>query len=239
MATAAPTVAATWYDPGATISNRIFTHVTDITDGQVWCLLVGLIVAVLLVALYASGRSPAVLREADFLSSALEVRGSVNIGGFLPTRKTSKFGGLLSSLAVVAVCALCADVLVEYVGDYGQEHSVTTPALDAAPRAAPNSAAYITVVAQRVASSTTATCLLTDLTPSSTLAATFRLTGVTSSYAAAGDTTSQLTCVFSVAASSVVVQLPVYATTASSAGERRRPIARRRCRGQQRTCACA
>ena len=216
MATAAPALTASFTDASATISNAIFTHVTSITDGQVWCLLVGLIVIVLLIGGYSTGRAPAALKDGDFLSSALEVRGSVNIGGFLPTRKTSKFGGLLSSIAVVAVCSLCADVLVQYVGDYGQEHSVTTPALDAAPRSAPNSATQISVIAQRVGS-TTALCQLTGLDPSTTLAAVFLLTGRTITYASPSDTTSALTCAFTVSAPSVVAQLPVYPVTGAVA----------------------
>ena len=215
MAMPAPTVLATFHDPSASISNAVFTHVSTITDGQAWALLVGLIVAVLFVAAFATGRAPAGLRELDFVSTSIHVVGSINIGGFLPTRKTSKFGGLLSTLAVVAICALCADVLVEYTGDYGHLQTVTVPALDPNPRAAPNGRVQIDVTAQRVGS-TTSICSVHDLTPSSTLAATFFLAAKSSTYAVSGDTTSALTCSFSAVASSVVVQLPVYATSGSS-----------------------
>ena len=173
----------------------------------------GCCLAAVTLAVYAIGACPNCIRSWDIYTSQYVVLGAINTKGFQPVLRTTKFGGTLLATAVVVAGALCTDVLVQYVYEYGIEHSMSTPALDSSARSTTNARVDLALSALRSPSQAQASCSLSSLTSSASVSGGFSL--VSQSLPAPGPPNSSGLCSFAVSCPSVTVSVSPYAVYAS------------------------
>lgn len=170
----------------------------------------GCCLATVALAIYAIGACPNCIRSWDIYTSQYVVLGAINTKGFQPVLKTTKFGGTLLATAVVVAGALCTDVLVQYVYEYGIEHSISTPALDSSARSTTNARVDLALTALRSPAQAQASCSLSSLTSSASVSGGFSL--VSQSLPAPGPPNSSGLCSFAVVCPSVTVSVSPYAS---------------------------
>ena len=89
--------------------------------------------------------------------------GSINIKGFQPVPKTTKFGGIMLAVAIFSAMALCTDILVQYVAEYGLERSWSAPAVDSQTIVTTNARVDLSLTAIRSPAQQGASCRLVSL----------------------------------------------------------------------------
>jgi hypothetical protein len=165
----------------------------------------GMIFVVLTLATYMAGYCFDGVKSWDMYSTQFAVMGAVNLKGFQPTPKTTKYGGTMVVIALITAAALCTDVLVQYVYEYGVERSWTMPALDVVARGTTNARVELNLVAVSSPGQESVFCSLSSLALSSAVVGRFSLTSQ-SSVSSGGP----LECSFSVSCPSVTIALSPY-----------------------------
>lgn len=170
----------------------------------------GFCLAFVALAIYAAGACPRCIRYWDVYSPLYQVLGSINMKGFQPTLKTTKFGGTMLLTAAIIATALCTDVLVEYVNEYGVDRSWSTPAIDEQALVTTNARIDLSLSVLRSPVQPTAPCAITQLNSNAALVGGFSLVSQSQSNAPI-DANSSALCSFYIVSQSLTVAMSPYA----------------------------